>query len=295
MATVLVTGAAGGIGRVVVGRLVADGHSVRALDRVAHAGAPPEVGWRTGDVADPAVAREAVAGVDAVVHLAAIASPWHEPDEVTFANNVTSTFNVLHAAGRAGVARVVLASSVSIYGLAWAEREVDPPEIPLSETSELRIADPYALSKRTDEACAETVHRRFGVDVLCLRFPDVRGGAALATRGAQVRADPSVAHRELWAYLHVDDAAEAVARGLAAEVTGAVAINVVARGTLGDVDLADLARRWYPEVPCRIAPGDPDATGYTTERAERLLGFRAGHRWDEEAAAEDQRRGGRRT
>lgn len=277
--TVLVTGAAGGIGRVVTRHLAARGWSVRALDRVRDAQAPAAVDWLVGDLADRAVAAAAVEGVGAVVHLAAIPSPWSDPDDVVYSGNVAATYALLDAAGRAGVRRAVIASSVAIYGLVWSEAEREAPEIPLSETSELRIADPYALSKQADEACAEMMHRRWGIDVLAYRFPNVSDGDDIAARSREVLADPAYAHRELWAYLHLEDAARAVELGLTAEVNGAVALNVVAPDALGGVDVAALAAEFHPGADCRLPVGGT-AAGYTTDRAERLLGFIAERRWD---------------
>lgn len=280
---VLVTGAAGGIGGVTVRRLAQRGWTVRAFDRrpAADAAATPGVEWRTGDLADAATAREAVDGMDAVVHLAAIPSPWNDPDEVVYVGNAAATFAVLNAAGAAGIRRAVIASSISIYGLAWSEQDQEAPEIPLSETSELRIADPYALAKRADEACAEMMHRRYGIDVLAYRFPNVQDAEGTAARAVKVQQDPTEAHRELWAYLVVDDAARAIELGLTADVAGAgaVALNVVAPDAIGGVDVAELARRFHPGAPCRL-PGGSSVTGYTTDRAERLLGFHAEHLWD---------------
>ncbi len=276
---ILLTGAAGGIGRVVLRHFVREGYAVRALDRRIDEGAPSAVEWSVGELTDTALAREAVAGVDAVVHLAAIPNPWSEPDATVYVDNVAATFAVLDAAGQAGIRRAVIASSISIYGIVWAERELAVPEIPLSETSELRIADPYALSKRADEACAEMMHLRYGIDVLAYRFPDVGDTARIAARAADVLADPAVAHRELWAYLNSADAAVALELGLTADVNGAVVVNVVAPDALGGVDVAALAPRFYPQAPCTLPLGR-SISGYTTERARRLLGFEAAHRWD---------------
>lgn len=289
---VLVTGAAGLVGRVVARHLAEIGHAVRAVDRRtpgeagADAASTARLEWRTGDLADPQFAAAAVEGVDAVVHLAAIPSPWGHPDLQVYAGNVAATYAVLDAAGRAGIRRALIASSISIYGLAWSEREPTPPEIPLSETSELRIADPYALSKRADEACAEMMHLRWGMDVLSYRLPNMQGTEATAARGAEVQADQTVAHRELWAYLHLEDAAAAFALGLTADFGGAIALNVVAPGTIGDVEIAAVAPRFWPEIPVGLPAGRPVA-GYTTERARSLLGFRAARRWDGEALPHD--------
>lgn len=277
--TVALTGAAGGIGRVAARHLAQRGWTVVAIDRRDDPEARDAYAWHVGDLTDAAFAARAIEDADAVVHLAAIPSPWNDPDHVVFAGNAGSTFNVLNAAGAQGIRRAVIASSVSIYGLAWSERDQEAPEIPLSETSELRVADPYALSKQADEACAEMVHRRYGMDVAALRFPNVSGTASIAERSRKVLADPDEAHRELWAYLHLEDAARAIELSLTAQLDGVVVANIVAPDALGGVDVAELAARFHPGAPCRL-PAGGSVTGYTTDRAERVLGFRAEHRWD---------------
>jgi nucleoside-diphosphate-sugar epimerase len=274
MRRVLVTGAAGGIGRVVVADLVEHGYAVRAADRVA---GDANVEWLVGDLTERELAREAVDGVDYVVHLAGIPAPGIVGDAELLANNTGGTFAVLDAAGRAGVGRAIIASSVSVYGLVWSEVEQAPPEVPLSEASPLQVADAYAFAKEVDEACARLVHRRYGIDVLAFRLPYTASAGDVASRGETVRQDPASVRRELWGYLVVDDAAVAVRRGIEADVAGAQVLNVVAPDPLGGVDVGALCAQLFPGVPCAVAPG---ATGYTSELAERLLGFRATRRWD---------------
>lgn len=110
---VLVTGARGTLGTEVVAHLRASGRDVRGHDRD-----------EGGDLRNRDVVAEALAGMDAVVHAAAIPEPVSHPAHVTFGNNVESTFNVLELAGRAGIRRVVSVSSASALGFAWSTRGV---------------------------------------------------------------------------------------------------------------------------------------------------------------------------
>lgn len=113
---VLVTGAAGFIGSHVVDALLADGHAVHALDRTFAAAPPwPEAVRRfEGDVTVPADVAPAVAGCDAVVHLAARVGDWG-PDAAYEHVNVDGTRIVLAAAREAGARRFVLVSSVAVH------------------------------------------------------------------------------------------------------------------------------------------------------------------------------------
>ncbi|MDT7653515.1 MAG: hypothetical protein QOI36_4921, partial [Pseudonocardiales bacterium] len=113
--TVLVTGAAGVIGRVVVPVLAGAGMRVVAADRV-ESGAGDRV--LVGDMCDALFVAECLDGVDAVVHLAAIPAPGQAPEDVTLVHNVQSAYLVLDGAGRAGLRTAVAASSASAYGYA---------------------------------------------------------------------------------------------------------------------------------------------------------------------------------
>src|SRR5689334_18391770 len=110
---VLVTGAAGRLGSEVLRVLAAQGAAVVGLDRADPGGIETFFAGSAGDV--ELVAR-AMAGVDTVIHLAAIPRPTLDPPEKVFINNVAATFVVLDQAARAGVRRAVIASSLSITG-----------------------------------------------------------------------------------------------------------------------------------------------------------------------------------
>lgn len=152
---VLVTGAAGAIGKPVCAHLAQRGHEIRAFDRV-ELGA----GSVTADIADTSAVREACAGMDAIVHLAAI------PDEAPFLElvspNVIGLYNVLDAARKQHVKRVFLASSVQV---GWSYDGQQP-----------RTADSatprnhYALTKLWAEQMGELYAREFGLSIVCARI-----------------------------------------------------------------------------------------------------------------------------
>lgn len=123
---ILVTGAAGTLGREVVAHLRSLSWSVRAHDLL-----PPEVA--SGDLRDPELVRPLVEGMACVVHAAAIPSP--RPDEqAVFTNNVLSAYQVLDAAGRAGVPRIVYISSLSALGFAYSFHGASPSSSPRTST-----------------------------------------------------------------------------------------------------------------------------------------------------------------
>jgi nucleoside-diphosphate-sugar epimerase len=275
---VVVTGAGGRIGSAASAALAEAGFDVRALVREEDAASVPGTVAEivVGEVADPAIVRRAVDGAGAVVHLAAIPTPQGEAVDV-FTNNVTATFTVLDLAARAGVGRLLLASSISALGLAWAEGPRSPDYVPVDEEHPLRPEECYALSKQVDEQTGAMLARRYGATVLAYRFPFTASAADIAARAARVAGDPSEGSRELWAYLDVRDAAGALVRGVEASLdAGFNALNVVAPDTLSPLPSAELVARFHPGAEVRAELRGRQSL-YSRSRAERLIGFHAEH------------------
>lgn len=279
MRRVLVTGAAGRLGRATLALLAAEGVATVGLDRTAatDTGADRFV---TGDSADPAVVRDALDGVDAVIHLAAIPAPNLGTPEQVFGGNSLATFAVLDAAGQAGVTRAAIASSQSIYGLAFSPRPLEPAYVPIDEAHPLQVADPYALAKQADEATAAMAARRYGMIVVALRYPFI---AAVDDRlpefAARYRDDPGSGARSLWAYLDVRDAAAAAWQALRAPLDGYRMFQVAAPQTLAALPTEELLDRFYPSVPRRRAFAGREVP-FDIGPAERVLGFRAAYPYE---------------
>lgn len=175
MSTYLITGGAGFIGSNLAEELVRRGESVRVLDNFATgrrenlAGLEDRLELVEADIRDAEEIRPAFAGVDYVLHQAALRSvPRSVEDPVsTTAVNVGGTLSVLLAARQAGVKRVVFASSSSVYG--------GNPELPWRETDRPRPLSPYAASKLAGEAyCASFTHV-YGLETVALRYFNVFG------------------------------------------------------------------------------------------------------------------------
>ncbi len=183
MRTWLVTGAAGFIGSHLVEELLRDGQSVVGFDNFSTGSREnledvarvmgPERGSRfrlvIGDIRDRNACFEACRGVDAVVHLAAMASvpaSLANP-EACHAVNVNGFLKVISCARAAGVKRVVYASSSAVYG--------DEEGLPKVESRIGKPLSPYALSKRMDEELAEMAWRLYGLPCVGMRFFNVYG------------------------------------------------------------------------------------------------------------------------
>jgi UDP-glucose 4-epimerase len=169
----LVTGGAGFIGSHLVRALLEQGDFVRVLDNFSTGKrenlAGLQVEMLEGDLRDSATVAEAVKGIDFIFHEAAFVSvPQSMGDPLPcFEINQRGTEYLLEAARKAGVKRVVLASSAAVYG--------DLETMPLEEHFPLRPLSPYAVSKRVDELYAEMYTRSFGLEVVALRYFNVYG------------------------------------------------------------------------------------------------------------------------
>jgi UDP-glucose 4-epimerase len=169
----LVTGGAGFIGSHITRTLLERGDQVRILDNFSSGKRENLTGLDVelieGDLRDASKVAEAVKGMDIVFHEAAfvsVAESMEKPLECLDVN-VTGTSIVFEAARKAGVKRVVIASSAAVYG--------DSEVYPLSEDSPLRQLSPYATSKRIDEKYAELFTNYFGLEVAALRYFNVYG------------------------------------------------------------------------------------------------------------------------
>ncbi|MFI6478521.1 NAD-dependent epimerase/dehydratase family protein [Nonomuraea sp. NPDC050663] len=273
---VLVTGAAGDLGRVVLELLARLGVSVTGLDRHDPGDLPLER-MVVGDAGEPTVVRQALPGAEAVIHLAAIPAPVLGTPEEVFCGNTRATFVVLEEAGHAGVRRVALASSMSATGMAWAERDLHPAYVPVDERLPLQVEDPYGLSKQVDEATAEMMSRRHGMTTVALRFPRLGGpGDKLQETAKQWADEPGSGAAELWAYLDYRDAARAAWLAITRPLTGHHVLFVAAPNTLAALPTEQLLDAYHPDaartaaLPGRSVPVDVGA-------ARRALGFSAGH------------------
>ncbi len=172
MANYLVTGGAGFIGSHISEALVTRGHRVRVVDSLVtgfQRNLRDGVEFVQGDLADPAVARSAVAGMDYVIHQAAIPSVPRSIDspEESHRANVDATLQVLLASRDTKVKRVVFAGSSSVYG--------DTEVLPKTETMPTNPLSPYALQKLMGEMYLQMFTRLYGLETVTTRYFNVFG------------------------------------------------------------------------------------------------------------------------
>ncbi|OJU44585.1 MAG: UDP-glucose 4-epimerase [Microbacterium sp. 69-7] len=278
---IAVTGASGKLGTVVVRELRASGHEVVGMDVVGARGA----GFVQVDFTDYGQTVDALQavndqhdGLDAVVHLAAIPAPGIRSAVATFHNNIAVTFNVMWAAIRLGITRIVTASSETVQGLPF---DVPPPYIPVDEAYAARPESVYSLVKHLEETMEkELVRWHPEVSVTALRFSNVMIPADYA-EFPSFDADATQRKWNLWSYIDARDGAAVIARALEVAPAGFDHFLIAAGDTVMSRPNAELVADVFPDVEIRGELGVNDSL-FSTAKAQRLLGWSPQHSWRDE-------------
>ena len=292
---VAVTGGSGKLGRAVVADLVAHGWEVHSLDQT-----PTREGvWPAGysytrvDLTDFGQTSEALtaiddrhAGLDAVVHLAAVPGPGMAPNAATFSNNIRCTYNVFAGARQAGIRNVVWASSETLLGLPFSP-DNPPPYVPVDEEYPARPQSSYSVAKHLDEQLAAQFARWDpALKIYGLRFSNVMEPADYANFPGY-DADPVLRQWNLWSYIDARDGAQAVRRALEHGGVGAEVFIIANADTVMTTRTTpDLLAEVFPQVQARRELGSFESP-LSIEKARRILGYAPEHSWHDETAAKD--------
>jgi nucleoside-diphosphate-sugar epimerase len=275
---IAVTGGNGKLGRAVVTHLQDAGHWVLTLDAVGERGNTFTRIDLTdyGQVVDALMAiDDRHSGLDAVVHLAAIPAGGIAPDSATFSNNMLSTFNVFQAARRAGITRIVYASSETLLGIPF---ETPPPYLPVDEEYASRPESVYSVVKHLEEELATKLVRWDpSLSITALRFSNVLDTADYALVPGYQN-DASLRRWNLWGYIDTRDGAQAVERALEANLPGFDTFIIAASDTLMERPSAELAAEEFPGVEFTREVAGTN-TLLSIDKARQLLGYEPQHSW----------------
>jgi nucleoside-diphosphate-sugar epimerase len=280
---VAVTGSSGKLGRAVVNDLLQHDWEVVGLDRVPSPRS--DVVSSIVDLTNFGEAVEALSGiddrhdgVDALVHLAAIPAPGLLANATTFANNVTTSYNTYSAAVRAGVRKIVWASSETVLGLPFDE---PPPYLPVDEEYPPRPNSTYSLVKVLEEELARQLCRWHpDLSMIGLRFSNVMDVDDY-TQFPSYDADPQLRRWNLWGYIDARDGAQAVRRALEHTAVGADVFIIANGDTVMSRHNDTLLAEVYPDVPL-TRPVGPHETLLSIDKARRVLGYTPLHSWRDE-------------
>lgn len=299
---VLVTGGAGYIGSVVTEVLLGEGHDVVIYDNLAKGhreAVPPEAPLHKGDILDTARLRQALEGIEAVVHMAAdslVGESVQQPGRY-YRTNLTGGLSLLEAMRAAGTRKIVFSSTAAVYG--------EPEKQPIEETDPLRPTNPYGDSKLAFERALHWHENAHGIRYASLRYFNAAGATErcgedhdpethlipLVLRAAGGTGPEVTVFGDDWPtpdgtcirdYVHVLDLARAHVLALAILDARSATYNLGCGGEGYSVrQVLDTARRVTGrEIPSRMGPrraGDPAVLVASSHRIREDLGWRPRH------------------
>ncbi|KAI8651671.1 Epimerase domain-containing protein [Fusarium keratoplasticum] len=311
---VIVTGGSGVVGRWVVQSLLSHGHQVLNLDQKPLDN--EAVHTIKCDVADAGQVFSALSSnfklkepldagppspPDAVIHLAGYPRPLLAPDSEIFRANVLGFHNIIDAACKLGVRKIILASSVTVYGVTYAQGVRHYPSFPIDETLNPTPTDPYALSKLVGETVAKSLALRFGVDIYCLRI-----GAVIQPHEYNDLFEDYIYNAPSWAvhgwsYTDARDLGQMVHRCLEVDGLGWQIFNATNDSITNMTPTRDFLRRLCPETPIKRELDTYEAP-MSNKKIREMLGFVEEHpwkkyftKWRQVAANDDEEKEGQQT
>ncbi|HEV3043917.1 MAG TPA: NAD(P)-dependent oxidoreductase [Roseiarcus sp.] len=217
------------------------------------------------------------AAPDAVVHFAAIPRVLIEPDNKTFAVNVLSTYNVVEAAMKLGVRKVIIASSETTYGVCFAEGDKDFKSFPLEEDYDVDPQDSYGLSKVVNEKTARAFAMRYRADIYALRIGNVIEPHEYDRFPAFI-AEPLSRKRNAWSYIDARDLGEIVHLCLQKDGLGFQVFNATNDTITADMPTGEFLKRYCPNTPVTRTLGEWEAP-LSNRKTREVLGFKEAHDW----------------
>lgn len=288
---IAVVGGSGRAGEYIIAECAAAGHELVNADQ-----RPPGPDYRDSgatflrtDAENLGEVVAATRGADAVIHMAAIASPTTEPEYSLFRTNMMSNWAVLEACEINGVERVVMASSINAIGAVFGDRLIPPEYLPVDEDHPTRMQDAYSQSKWLGEQMAAAFVRRGKIaQIASMRFHALWDPpTARAYREKGNKQNSSHQAMDFWSWVGRHDAARACRLGIERHLDGHEAFFINASDTVLEIPTAEAIAREYPGVEIR-QPLDGFASILSNAKAGELLGWEPVESWRTGAVKEPE-------
>jgi nucleoside-diphosphate-sugar epimerase len=288
---ILFTGGSGKAGKYAIQYLLDQGHKVLNVDLVPLDN--PKVDNLIADITDSGQMFNAMTsytgfdelepgtGVpkfDAVVHFAAVPRILINPDNETFRVNTMGTYNVIEAAVKLGIRKIIIASSETTYGICFSDGKTNPKVLPLEEDYEVDPMDSYGLSKVVNEKTAESFQRRSGFDIYALRIGNVIEPHEYAELFPYYFKNPEVRRRNAFCYIDARDLGQIVDLCLKKDGLGYQVFNAGNDHNGAVIPSMELAAQFFPNVPISRELGQHEAL-FSNRKIREILGFREQHNW----------------
>ena len=274
---IVVTGAAGRLGRRVVQLLADQNREVLATDQVEANDLPAE--FVRCDLGDAEAVRGVLKNAEAVVHMGAIPGPTRAEPRFIFENNVACDFNVMMSAAELGLRRVVYCSSA--FGMGWAHdgNAFVPRYLPLDEEHPMMPFEPYGLTKQVGEDIGRMIARNSSTTVVSLRFTNVPPPEVVAEFPWPAPTPENPLTLVMWAHADARDVAEAQVLALDAEIEEYEAFMLAQPSSRFTELTIDIVRNNFGDQ-VEIRDGlQGTASVISTEKVQRMLGWRPRHDW----------------
>jgi nucleoside-diphosphate-sugar epimerase len=291
MKRILFTGGTGKAGRHVIPYLLQKGYQVMNVDLLPlqH----PGVDNLIADITDSGQMFNAMStytglheleignGVpkfDAVVHFAAVPRILIRPDNETFRVNTIGTYNVIEAAVKMGIKKIIIASSETTYGVCFSDGLTDPKQLPLEEDYDVDPMDSYGLSKLLNEQTARSFQRRSGADIYALRIGNVIEPHEYTELFPNYLQNPELRRRNTFSYIDARDLGQIVDLCIQKDGLGYQVFNAGNDHNGAVLPNSELIAKFFPNVPI-ARPLEEHEAMFSNKKIREVLGFKEQHNW----------------
>ncbi len=213
----------------------------------------------------------------AVVHLAAIPRILVKPDNETFRINTLGTYNVMEAATKLGIKKIIFASSETTYGFCFAQGNPIPKWLPIEEDYETSPTDSYGLSKVLNEKTGEAFQKRTGIDIYALRIGNIIEPDEYH-RFEEFCENPSIRLRNLFNYIDARDLAQAIELCIKKDGLGYEVFNVTHNINSVSLTTEEIIKQFFPNVKMKRDMEKYESI-LSSKKIRDVLGFNPAHDW----------------